>query len=49
MYEVGRGLAKGSIRTVLAFPGSGIMRPPMLLYPYKRIPFNITQLLNIGG
>jgi hypothetical protein len=33
MYEVGRGLAKESIRTVLAFSVSGIMLPSMLIYP----------------
>jgi hypothetical protein len=43
MYEVGRGLAKASIRTVLAFSVSGIMRSLMLIYPYKRIPSEITQ------
>jgi hypothetical protein len=43
MYEDGRGLAKASIRTLLAFSVSGIMHPPMLIYPYKRIPSEITQ------
>jgi hypothetical protein len=43
VYEVGRGLVKASIRVVLAFSTSGIMRSPVLIYPYKRIPSEITQ------
>ena len=43
MYEVGRGLAIESIRTVLVLSVSGIMRPPMLIYPYKRMPSEIIQ------
>jgi len=43
VYKVGRGLEKASIRAVLAFSLSGIMRPTILIYPYKRIPSEITQ------
>jgi len=43
MYEVGRGLTIASIRTVLAFSVSGRMRPPILKYSYKRMPFEIIQ------
>jgi hypothetical protein len=46
VYEVGRGLVKASIRAMLAFSTSGIMRSPVLIYPYKRIPSEITQRIS---
>jgi hypothetical protein len=37
------GLAKASITAVLAFSASGMMCPPTLIYPHKRIPSEIAQ------
>jgi hypothetical protein len=42
-YEIDRGLAKVSITDMLAFSASGMMCPAMLIYPYKRIPSEITK------
>jgi hypothetical protein len=42
-YEINRGLAKASITDMLAFSASGMMCPPMLIYPYKRTPLEITK------
>jgi hypothetical protein len=43
VYEVDRGLARVSITAMFAFSGSGVVCPPMLMYPYKRIPSENTQ------
>ena len=43
MYEVERALAKASITAMFAFSTSGMMCTPMLIYPYKRIPSEITE------
>ena len=45
MYEVERGLAKVSITAIFAFSVYGMMCPPMLIYPYKRIPSEIRDCL----
>jgi hypothetical protein len=37
------GLAKAPITAAFAFSTSGMMCPPMLIYPYKRIPSEITK------
>jgi hypothetical protein len=42
-YEIDRGLAEASITDMLAFPASGMICSPMLIYPYKRIPSEITK------
>jgi hypothetical protein len=42
-YEIDRGLAKASITDALAFSASGMMCPPMPIYPCKRIPSDITK------
>jgi hypothetical protein len=42
-YEIDRGLAKASVTDILAFSGSGMMCPPMLICPYKTIPLEITK------
>jgi len=42
VYEFYGDLAKASITAVLAFSASG-MCPPMLRYPYTRIPAAITR------
>lgn len=42
VYEVERGLAL-SITAMFAFSNSGMMCPPLLKYPYKRLPFEITH------
>jgi hypothetical protein len=43
MYEVDKGVAKASITAVFAFYASGMMCTHMLIYPFKRIPSEITQ------
>lgn len=42
MYEFYRDLAKASLTVLLTFSASG-MCPPMLRYPYTRIPAEITR------
>jgi len=42
VYEFYRGLAEASITAVFTFSASG-MCPPMLRYPYTRIPAEITR------
>jgi hypothetical protein len=42
-YEIDRGLAKASITDMLAFFASGMMCLPMLIYPHKTIPSEITE------
>jgi hypothetical protein len=42
-YEIDRGLAKASVTDMLVFSASGTMCPPMLIYPYERIPLEITE------
>jgi hypothetical protein len=42
-HESDRGLAKASVTDMLAFSASGLISPPMLLYPYERIPPEITN------
>jgi hypothetical protein len=42
-YETDKGLAKASITGMLAFFASGTICPPMLIYPYKIIPREITD------
>jgi len=37
------GLAKASVTAVFAFPASGMMCPPMLIYPHKRRPSEIAE------
>jgi hypothetical protein len=38
-----RCLAKAPLTAAFAFSTSGMIRLPMLIYPYKRIPSDITQ------
>jgi hypothetical protein len=45
---VDRGFARAIIIAVFAFSVSGMMCPPMLIYPYKRIPSEIAQFLMTG-
>jgi len=35
VYEAERGLAEVSITAIFAFSASGMMCPPILIYPYK--------------
>lgn len=37
IYEVDRGLAKSNLTVMFSFSASGIMTPPMIIYPYKRV------------
>jgi hypothetical protein len=46
--EFYRGFAKASITAVLTFSASG-MCPPMLMYPYTRIPADITRFSDDWG
>jgi len=43
VYEVTRGLANASTTPVFAFSVSVMMYPPILIYPYKRMPSVITH------
>jgi hypothetical protein len=43
VYEFDRRLAKVSVTAVFAFSASGMMCPPMLIHPHKRIPSEIAQ------
>jgi hypothetical protein len=48
--EIDRRLAKASTKAVLAFSAAGIMCPPMVMCPYKRIASAVAQgLLMTGG
>jgi len=43
IYELDKGVARASITDVFAFSASGMMCTHMLIYPFKRIPSEITQ------
>jgi hypothetical protein len=43
VYKVDRGLGKPFITAVFTFYASGMMCPPILMYPYQRILSQITQ------
>ena len=45
MYELDRGVARASITTVFAFSASGMMCTQLLIYPFKRITSEITQIV----
>jgi hypothetical protein len=45
VYEVDRDLAEVSLTAMFTFSASGMMCPPMLIYPYKRIPSEITHTI----
>jgi hypothetical protein len=51
VYEVERGFAKASITAIFAFSVSGMVCPPMLIYPYKKKkkPSEIRQCLLTGA
>ena len=42
MYEVYRGPSNVSVRALFAVPAYGLMRPPMIIYPCKKIAAEIT-------
>ena len=46
MYEVYREPSKVSIKALFALPAAGLMCLPMMIYPYKRIAFEITKRLS---
>lgn len=49
-YEVDQGVAKSNLTVMFTFSASGSMTPPMIIYPYKRIPANIvTSVPNHWG
>ncbi|XP_072376192.1 uncharacterized protein, partial [Diabrotica undecimpunctata] len=43
VYSVEKGSSKESITVMFSFSASGIICPPMIIYPYKRIPEKISQ------
>jgi hypothetical protein len=43
VYEIDRGLAEAFITDVFAFSASGLICPPMLIYPCQRIRSEITK------
>jgi hypothetical protein len=43
MYELDRGVTRASITDVFAFCASEMMCTHLLIYPFKRIPSEITQ------
>lgn len=43
IYEVDRGQAKQSLTVMFTFSASGTIVPPMIIYPYKRLPNEIKQ------
>jgi hypothetical protein len=42
LYQVDRSLAIATVTDKFAFSASGMVCPPMLIYPYKRMPSEIT-------
>jgi DDE superfamily endonuclease. len=43
VYSVEKGSSKESITVMFSFSASGLICPPMIVYPYKRIPEKISQ------
>ena len=43
VYEGDKRPCKSALTAMFVFTASGMMCPPMLIYPYKRIPSEITQ------
>lgn len=38
VYQVDQGLAKANLTVMFTFAASGAVTPPMIIYPYKRLP-----------
>lgn len=43
VYQVDQGLAKANLTVMFTFAASGAVTPPMIIYPYKRLPTNIVN------
>lgn len=48
IYEIDRGLAKSNLTVMFSFSASGVLVPPMVIYPYKRIPEDIRKSMPKG-
>jgi hypothetical protein len=48
VYEFDRGPAKASIRAMFAFSASKMMCLHMIIYPYQRVPYEITKTVPDG-
>lgn len=46
VYSIEKGSAKDNITVMFSFAASGIMCPPMIIFPYKRIPEKIAVTVN---
>lgn len=45
LYEIAGGQEKESITVLCSFTANGSIIPPMIIYPYKRLPKNIGQTI----
>jgi hypothetical protein len=43
IYEIDQAAAKSNITVMFTFAASGNLTPPMLIYPYKRLPASIAE------
>ncbi|KAJ8949460.1 hypothetical protein NQ318_007561 [Aromia moschata] len=43
VYQVDQGVAKANLTVMFTFSASGAITPPMVIYPYKRLPTNIVN------
>lgn len=43
VYEVDRGVAKQNLTVMFSFSADGKVTPPLIIYPYKRLPAEIYQ------
>lgn len=48
VYEVDLGNAKSNLTVMFTFGASGVTTPPMVIYPYKRLPPQITDSIPKG-
>lgn len=48
IYEVDRGIAKANLTVMFSFGASGKMVPPMIVFPYKRVPDEIRKSIPKG-
>jgi hypothetical protein len=49
MYEVDRGQAKSTLTVLFTFSASGTITAPMIIYPYKRLPSEISVCAKVMG
>lgn len=43
VYEIDRGQAKSAVTVMFTFSASGNIVPPMIIFPYKRIPSDVVR------